>query len=67
MTAMTTKVLVTDHLVPIILMSVFFMLLMPYGTFDPSQLGFYMSILCAVIIVVVTRLLIRRFRVKDKK
>ena len=61
---MTTKLLMTKYLVPIAVMSLVFMLLMPFGTFDPSELGFYLSIIQAVFIGVVTPALINRFRVK---
>jgi FtsH-binding integral membrane protein len=54
----------TKYIVPIAMMSIAFMLLMPYGTFNPSELGFYMSIINAVLIGVVTPWLINRFRAK---
>jgi hypothetical protein len=52
------------HLPEIIFMSLVFMWLMPYGTFDPTQMGFYLSILLAVFISLVTRFLLKRFRTK---
>jgi hypothetical protein len=52
------------HLPEIIIMSLVFMWLMPYGTFDPTQMGFYLSILLAVFISLVTRFLLKRFRTK---
>jgi hypothetical protein len=53
-----------NHLPEIIFMSLVFMWLMPYGTFDPTQMGFYLSILLAVFISLVTRFLLKRFRTK---
>jgi hypothetical protein len=45
-------------------MSIAFMFLMPFGTFNPTELGFSLSIIQAVFTNVVTVALINRFRVK---
>jgi len=41
------------HIQSVIIMSLAFMWLMPYGTFDPTKLGFYISILCAATIEII--------------
>lgn len=48
----------------VVIMASAFMWLMPYGTFDPREPGFYMAIALAIFIQFVTVKLINRFRVK---
>ncbi len=52
------------NILSVILMASAFMWLMPYGTFDPREPGFYMAIALAIFIQFVTVKLINRFRVK---
>lgn len=52
------------HLPEIVIMSAVFMWLVPFGSFDPTQIGFYLSVFLAIFISVVTRLLLDRFRAK---
>jgi len=46
----------------IVLLSVFFMWLMPYGTFDYTGYGFYVCILVAVFIVTTTRWYLKKYQ-----
>tara|TARA_R110000744_G_scaffold213796_1_gene332701 strand:- start:150 stop:413 length:264 start_codon:yes stop_codon:yes gene_type:complete len=46
----------------IIWMSLLFMWLMPFGTFDYSALNFYLCILLSIIIAVITRLLLKKYQ-----
>ena len=46
----------------IIWMSVLFMWLMPFGTFDYLRLEFYLCILQAIIISVITRVLLKKYQ-----
>jgi hypothetical protein len=46
----------------IVWMSLLFMWLMPFGTFDYSQLEFYLCILQASMVSVLTRLLLKKYQ-----
>ena len=50
----------------IIWMSILFMWLMPFGTFDYLEIGFYLSIFQAVLITTLTRILLKKYQ-KDYK
>ncbi len=47
--------------------SVIFMWLIPWGTFDPTQVGFYMCIVLAVFCVVTIPWMIKKNKVEDDK
>jgi len=49
-------------LIGIMLTIPFFMWLMPYGSFDPREMGFWMSIVCALIIEIPLNLLVIKVR-----
>lgn len=46
----------------IVWMSVLFMWLMPFGTFDYLQVEFYLCILQATMVSVITRLLLKKYQ-----
>lgn len=46
----------------IFLMSLLFMWLMPFGTFDYLEIGFYLSILQAILTAVTTRFLLKKYQ-----
>jgi len=58
----TLKNIFYNPIVDIVLLSAFFMWLMPYGTFDYTRYEFYICILLAVFIVVTTRWCLRKFQ-----
>ena len=42
--------------------SLLFMYFMPYGSFDPGNIGFWLSIVCALIIGVGSNLVLRKYQ-----
>lgn len=49
----------------VILMSLVFMWLMPYGSFDPKEIGFYICIVLAILLEISLIWFLKKFRVKD--
>jgi len=43
-------------------MAILFMWLMPYGTFDYTEIGFYLAIIQAIFISVTTRFLLKKYQ-----
>ena len=46
----------------VVWMSLLFMWLMPFGTFDYLELNFYLCILLSIVISVITRLLLKKYQ-----
>ena len=57
---------IQNRILWLILMSISFMWLMSWGSFDPRKLGFYGAILFAICCEVVTNYFINKYRIKKE-
>lgn len=62
-----THVSLKEKVIGIILGSITVMWLAPYGTFDPTQFGFYRSIIMAVIVILLTAFLVDKLLLKKNR
>lgn len=61
------KYTVIKHIIWITALSVAYMWLIPWGSFDPTQVGFYMCIVLAAFCEITIPWMINKNKVKDNK